>query len=250
MGLVRAGTGGADFLESPPVAGKRCFQVGDFLPPFDGDIDVSGLVFDPVTRAPDFLGRQNGRARATELVEHRVTACGAVQKCVGDQRDGLDGRMGCERLHAVPAEGIDARIGPNIGAIATKTAQLDIVSVRLTADPEDADKFVLGTVQRPLPGIGLVPDHQVQHGIIKLGTHCDQIANAPPVHADELNRPGQRNTGAVAKRHSEKFTKLRLGHFAGGEGEVWMLDASASADFTHVPIVRGVAKNRRDRCSL
>jgi hypothetical protein len=29
-----------------------------------------------------------------------------------------------------------------------------------------------------------------------------------------------------------------------------MLDASASADFTHVPIVRGGAKNRRDRCSL
>jgi ParB-like nuclease domain len=35
---------------------------------------------------------------------------------------------------------------PDVGAIATKTAQFDIVSVRIYADPEDANEFMLRTV--------------------------------------------------------------------------------------------------------
>jgi hypothetical protein len=54
------------------------------LPPFDGDIDVSRLIFDAQTDSPDFLGRQNGRARTCKLVEHHVATRRAIEKRIGD----------------------------------------------------------------------------------------------------------------------------------------------------------------------
>src|SRR4029077_9125223 len=116
----RLGASGADFLETSSISGKCCFQLRPFLPPFDGDIDVSGLVFDAKADAPDFLGRQHGRARACELVEHHVATRRAIKKRIGDEGNGLYRRVGSERLHPTPAERVDARIGPDVGAIAAE----------------------------------------------------------------------------------------------------------------------------------
>jgi hypothetical protein len=101
------------------------------------------FIFDAKSDAPDFLGRQNGRARTCELIEHAVATPRAIEKRISDERDGLYRRMGGQRLHAASPEGVDARVGPNVGAIATETAQFDIVSVGMAANPEDADEFML-----------------------------------------------------------------------------------------------------------
>src|ERR1700719_756282 len=146
--VVGVGTNGADFLETSSIVGKSCFKLRRSLPPLDGDIDVARLVLDATTYAPDFLGRQNGGARTCKLVEHHVATCRTIEKRIGDERDRLYRRMGGERLSAAPAERVNARIGPDVGAIAAETTQFDIVSMWMAANPENADEFVLRTVER------------------------------------------------------------------------------------------------------
>jgi hypothetical protein len=87
--ITRVRASGTDLLETSSVAGKRRFKLRRFLPPLDGDIDISRLIFDAKSDAPHFFGRQNGRARTYELIEHsvaarrrieqRVAACGAAR---------------------------------------------------------------------------------------------------------------------------------------------------------------------------
>jgi hypothetical protein len=73
--------------------------------------------------------------------ERHVAAPRTIEQRVSDERDRFYGGMGGKRLDAIPPEGVDARVGPNVGAIATETAQFDIVSVGMAANPEDADEF-------------------------------------------------------------------------------------------------------------
>ena len=92
--IVRVRANGADLPKAASVAAKRRFKLRRSLPPLDGDIDISRLILDPKSDAADFLGRQKGRARTCELIEHHVTTSGAIEKRIGDERDGLDRRMG------------------------------------------------------------------------------------------------------------------------------------------------------------
>jgi hypothetical protein len=87
--IVPVGASSADLFETPPIVRKHCFKLRRPLPPLDGDIDVSRLVFNAKTDAPDFLGRQNGRARARELVEYDFASRRTIEKRIGDKRDGL-----------------------------------------------------------------------------------------------------------------------------------------------------------------
>src|SRR5215471_15742108 len=114
--------GGGDLLETSSVAGERRLKLRRSLPSCDGDIDISGLVFDAEGDPPDFLGRQNGCPRAGELIEHHLAPRRAIQKRIGDERDRLDRRMGGKRLYPASPEGVDARISPDIGAIAAEPA--------------------------------------------------------------------------------------------------------------------------------
>jgi hypothetical protein len=72
-----------------------------------------------------------GCARARELIEHDVAASRAVDERIGDQGNGLCCRMTDKGLHAALAKCVDARIAPNIGAVAAKATELDIVAMRL-----------------------------------------------------------------------------------------------------------------------
>src|SRR3984893_14873549 len=249
-GFPRVRASGADLLETSSVAGERRFKLCQFLPPLDGDIDITRLVFDAISEAADFLGRQNDRARTCELIERHVAAPRTIEKRISDERDGLCRRMGGERLHPTSPEGIDARVGPNVGAITTETAQFDIVSVWMAANPEDADQFMLRTVERALAGVRLVPDHEVQHGPIELASNVDQIADVAPVHADVMDRPFSRDANAIGERFNEELSKLRRGHFAGGESEFGMSNPPAAADLAHPQVVWRIAKHRRRRCAL
>src|SRR6056297_3624770 len=81
---------------------------------------------------------------------------------IGYERRGFDGRMVREvRLAALP-ERVDARVVPDIRAVATMTAKVDIVDVARRAFLEDADQLVLGAIETAHAAIGLVPDAQVE----------------------------------------------------------------------------------------
>ena len=57
---------------------------------------------------------------------------------VGDQCDGLDGRVELQLIQPTGLETVHARIVPDIGPGAAVTPELDVVEVRLVPDPEDA----------------------------------------------------------------------------------------------------------------
>ena len=79
--------------------------------------------------------------------EHRVTSRGAIEQRVSDQRDRLDRGMSGERFLTPFAERVDARVGPDVRPVTSESAQLDIVSVRFFADPEDTNEFMLRPVE-------------------------------------------------------------------------------------------------------
>ena len=60
--IIGVRASGADLLKTSSVVGKRRLKFCQFLPPLDGDVDISRLVFDAKSDTADFLGRQNGRA--------------------------------------------------------------------------------------------------------------------------------------------------------------------------------------------
>jgi len=76
-------------------------------------------------------------------------------------------------------------VGP---AVATEPAELDIVAVGFSADPEDADQLVLRTVEGAPPSVGLVPHDQVEHRARQFAVDHDQLFDVAPVHADIVNR--------------------------------------------------------------
>jgi hypothetical protein len=89
-----------------------------------------------------------------------------------------------KRLHSATTEGIDAGIGPDIGPVAPEAAQFDIVAVGISANTEDADEFMLRAVEGALPRVGLVPDHQIQHGVEEFATDVDRTTVMAPIHTD------------------------------------------------------------------
>src|SRR3984893_9641003 len=145
--IFRVRASGADVLKTSSVTGKRRFKLCRFLPPLNGDIDISRLVFDSEPYAPDFFGRKNGRTRTCELIEHSIAARRTIEQRVGDERDRFYSGMGGKRLQPIPAERVDAWVSPNVGAIAAEAAQIDIASMRSFADSEDADGLMLRTVE-------------------------------------------------------------------------------------------------------
>jgi hypothetical protein len=82
--IVRVRASGTDLLKTSSVAGKRRFKLRRFLPPHNGDIDISRLVFDSESYASDFFGRQNSCARTGELIEHPVAAHRTIEQRVSD----------------------------------------------------------------------------------------------------------------------------------------------------------------------
>ena len=109
---------------------------------------------------------------------------------------------------------------------------------------------MLRTIKRPLAGVRLVPDHEVQHVPIELASHVDQIADMAPIHTDVMDRAFSRDANAIGERFNEELSKLRRGHFAGGESELGMPDAPAPADLADPQIVGRIAKHRRRRCAV
>ena len=56
------------------------------------------------------------------------------------------------------------------------------------ADTEHADELVCAAVERALSGVGLRPDHQVQHLIVDGAASLEQFAQMAPVCTENLIR--------------------------------------------------------------
>src|ERR1700737_3813377 len=116
----------------------------------------------------------------------------------------------------------------------------------MPAGSKDANEFVLGSVERALASIRLVPDRQVQQSIVELAPDIDQIADVAPIHANKVDRSFGRHLYAVAKRFAKKSSDLRRGALARSECEFWMPIFSTPTDRPYPNIVRRIAE---DGCS-
>src|SRR6516162_7433040 len=104
-------------------------------------------------------------------------------------------------------------------------AEFNHVEVRRCSDPIDKDQLMLGPIKRSHPGIGLVPDAEVQALAVNGRAGCRDVVHMPPVHANEMDSAIARDTCRRTERVGEKGPKLRLAHLTGGHGEFAVLSA-------------------------
>src|SRR5688572_10708498 len=108
---------------------------GQLLPAADNRIDIAGIELDPETTPPRPFGGYQGCAAAEKAVEHDIAASGAVEDRIGDQRHRLHRRVQRQQVAfpGLAGERVDPGILPDIAAVATKAAKLDVVAVPTAA---------------------------------------------------------------------------------------------------------------------
>src|ERR1700730_2047074 len=110
--------------------------------------------------------------------------------------------MQCEKVAFGPgaAERVDPGVAPNIAAVATIAAELDMVLVRVLAVLEDEHELMLAAVERTHAGIVLGPHAQVLQLAIGALAGGEQLRHVPPIHTDEVERPD----AAVAREEAQR----------------------------------------------
>src|SRR5262245_28663742 len=86
------------------TVGMDGVAAGKGLPTPDRYIDVTRIQFHRTGLASDPFGRKQGRAGTAEGIDHNLVALGAILDRIGDEGDGLDGRVRTEVIHASRAE--------------------------------------------------------------------------------------------------------------------------------------------------
>jgi hypothetical protein len=109
---------------------------------------------------------------------------------------------------------------------------------------------MLTSVEGALAGIGLHPDSQVQCLAVDGTTGLEQFADVPPIHADEVNRSIDGNSGSCGKRFVEKRYKSGARKLAGSHREIAMFDLSPTDDIADPPIKRGVKESHRRAAAI
>jgi len=66
--------------------------------------------------------------------------------------------------------------------------QFEIVDVGGMPRFSDEDEFVLGSVERAHPSIGLVPDANILELLIDSASRDQHLEGVKPIHADVMNR--------------------------------------------------------------
>ena len=142
-------------------AGVDGIAAGVDLPAANGDVDIERIKLGAEAAAAGFLSGDERRARAHEGVEHGAAALGDVAQSIRHHGDRLDGRVGGEQLIALVAEGVEAAVGPEVGAVAAVAAEFHVIGGRFAARLEDADQLVLIAVKRSHPRVGLRPNADI-----------------------------------------------------------------------------------------
>lgn len=94
-------------------------------------IDIVRVQFYAVAPPSGFLGRDERGSAAGKRIQHDALALGAVEDRVGHEGERLYGGVHREIVLPFRAEGVRACISPDIGSVAAKSAQFDVVDVEL-----------------------------------------------------------------------------------------------------------------------
>ncbi len=139
------------------------------------------------------------------------------------------------------AKCVDARIIPDIGAVAACVTQPEIIDMRRAALFKHKDQFVLGGIERAHATIGFVPDAEVFQ-LIKDSMACgENFTHMPPVHSDIGNTAIFELGGGSLKARRQKRRERVLIHFSGGQRKLVMLLATKAGDMAvdlHIVICR------------
>lgn len=123
-------------------------------------------------------------------------------------------------------------------------AQFDIVDVCRSARLEHEHHFVLRTIERTHPGIGLGPDADVLQLIIDAVTCHQQLMRMAPVHANEVQGPFCRIGGKTRHDINKEPDKFLAGHFSGGHGKFTVADTAKAGDMSlNRDIIRRIGKD-------
>src|SRR5262245_37396347 len=107
-------------------------------------------------------------------------------------------------------KGIGAGVTPDIAAMASKPAELDIIAVLPTALLKDRDEFVLAAIERAHAGIVLDPDADILEFAIGASTGGEQFPVMTPVDADVMQRSGGASGSEVTAGLTEKGGRVVL----------------------------------------
>src|SRR6516164_7212133 len=97
------------------------------------------------------------------------------------------------------AEGIGARISPDICPVAAMLAKSEIVDVFAAAVFPNQDQFMLVAVKGAHPSIGLVPDNQVLELTIGPPPGSEHFVEMAPIRADKVDGTILRMFGQLTK---------------------------------------------------
>src|SRR5204863_6530371 len=113
---------------------------------------------------------------------------------------------------------------PNITAVATELAELDIVAVWLAAVFEHKDQLVLAAVERTHAGVVLDPDAEVFELAIDLAAGGQQLFGMAPVHENVVQRAFDAECREVVESLGEKGGEFGAVHLARGHREWPVMD--------------------------
>ena len=116
--------------------------------------------------------------------------------------------------------------------------------MRILAVLEHEDKLVLAAVQRTHARVVLRPDTDVLELGIGLLAGLEELAQVPPVHADEVQRSVTAVTSQVAAHPSQKRGELCFRHFTGSHRKLAVMCLAFAADVAvDGHIVRWIREN-------
>ena len=192
------------------------------LPPADCRIDIERIELDAAADPADTFGRQQRRAAAEKRVEDKVAAGRTIENRIGDQRDRFYRGMkrGKVPLFALSPEIVQAWVMPDVGAVATMLAQLDVIPVRRPAVLEHEDQLVLAPVEGTHAGIVLDPHTHV----FKFGINSErcgqQLVLMAPIHAHVVQGAGGAIPNQQFQGGGEKTGELGRGQLPGSHQEL------------------------------
>src|SRR5262245_42274856 len=106
--------------------------------------------------------------------------------------------------------------------------ELEIVGVCGGSRLPHEYELVLGTVERPHAGVGLVPDAEVLELAIDRAAGTEHLPEVAPVDADLVDRTVDRVVGETSEDRLQECSEFRLAHLAGAHRELALTDATES----------------------
>lgn len=194
------------------------------LPAHDDRVAVDGVELDQPRASARGLGSYEGGSGTAEDIEHDLAPARAISDSVRHKGHRLYGRVHGKLFGSVGPNAADARVIPDIGAIAPSLAETEAIGVGRRPDLEHKDKLMLRAIEGAHASVGLVPDAEVLELREDVFARLKQLAHVAPVYADEGDRTVAACIRRWPKRLTEKLRELTVLHLPGGKRKLAMLN--------------------------